>query len=106
MNIEMIAGGASLAPKRWSFPDEGNPELIELAFHLAHERLDTRRDRAEVMIFELLSLGRLATKQSAAGHDEIGAQIIERAINEEIFLFGAQRRHHALDAVHSDHVQE
>ena len=51
-----------------------NAELVELKLHFAHERLNASRDRAEVMIFELLALRRLTADQRTAGHDKIRAQ--------------------------------
>ena len=44
----------------------GTPSLPQLALHLEHERQHALGDRAEVVVLELLALGRLGAEQRAA----------------------------------------
>ncbi len=50
------------------------------------------RNRAEVLIFELLPLRRLGAKQRAAGVQQVGPGEEEVAVDQEVFLLGAGRR--------------
>jgi hypothetical protein len=47
-------------------------DLVQLGLDLGHERHHAVRDRAEVLILELLPLGRLGAEQRASGVDQIG----------------------------------
>ena len=71
-------------------------DLIELRFHVRHERHRPVGDRAEVLILELLALRRLGAEQRPAGVDEIGTRQVEVAIDQEVFLLGTAGRHDAL----------
>ena len=55
-----------------------NAELPQLLVQILHERGDARLECAEIMIVQLLTLGRLAAEEGAAGVDEILAPVIER----------------------------
>ena len=46
----------------------------------------------EVLVLELLALGRPGAEQRAAGVDEIRPREVEVRVNEEVFLFGPARR--------------
>ncbi len=50
-----------------------NAELEQLALDFEHEGQHALRNRAEVMIFELLALGRLGAEQRAAAGEQVGA---------------------------------
>ncbi len=71
-------------------------DLIELRLDLGHERHHPVGDGPEVLILELLPLGRLGAEQRAPRVDEIRPRQIEVLIDQEVFLLGAARRHDAL----------
>ena len=70
--------------------------LPQLLVEIVHERLDTRADGAEIVVFQLLTLGCRCTEQRAAGQDEVAALGVILFIDEEVFLLGADRGGHAL----------
>ena len=72
-------------------------ELPELLVQLFHEGLDAGLDRAEIMVVQLLALGRGSTEERAAGINQVPALQIHVAVNEEILLLGSGVRHHPLD---------
>lgn len=63
-------------------------ELPQLFVELLHERGNSRLDRAEVMVFKLLTLRCACTEQRAARVNEVRALIVELFIDKEIFLLG------------------
>ena len=67
-------------------------ELPQLFVELLHERGNSRLDRAEVMIFKLLTLRCACTEQRAACVNEVRALIVELFIDKEIFLLRADGR--------------
>ncbi len=71
-------------------------DLVELGLDLGHERHDAIGNGAEVLILELLALGRLRAKERAAGVDQVGPRQVEELIDQEVFLFGAAGGHHTL----------
>ena len=64
-------------------------ELEELLLALEHEREHALGDRAEVLVLELLALGRRRAEQRAAREQEVGAREVELAIDQEVLLLGA-----------------
>ena len=66
-------------------------ELPELLLDVVHEREDAIRNRAEVVIFELLALGGRSAEKRAAGEDEVRALLPVLLVDEEVFLLGAER---------------
>ena len=71
-------------------------EAPELALDLLHELDHAGADRAEVVVLELLVLGRGRAEERAAGLHEVGAQLVELAVDEEVLLLGAERDAHRL----------
>ncbi len=69
-----------------------NAELEQLALDFQHEGQHALRNRAEVMIFELLALRRLGAEQRAAGGEQVGPGEEEVAVDQEVFLLGAGGR--------------
>ena len=63
----------------------------QFQIEIPHERCDARTDRAEIVILQLLTLGRRSAEQSAAAQAEILALEIQLFINEEILLLRADR---------------
>jgi hypothetical protein len=73
-------------------------DLEELGFAFHHAGEDAIGDRAEVLVLELLALGRLGAEQGTAGVDQVGACVIEVGVDQEIFLLGAAGRGDPLGA--------
>ena len=69
-----------------------NAELEQLALDFEHEGQHALRNRAEVVIFELLALRRLGAEQRAAGVEQVGPGEEEVAVDQEVFLLGAGGR--------------
>ena len=69
-------------------------EPPELLVQLAHESRHARLDRAEIMVVQLLSLGRARAEKRTPGVDQVGALLVNAAVNEEILLLRAGVRAH------------
>ena len=79
--------------------------LPQLLVEIVHERLDTRADGAEIVVFQLLTLGCRRTEQRAAGQNQVAALGVVLFIDEEVFLLRADRGGHAL-AVLAEQLQK
>ena len=77
-------------------------ELPELVIELLHELVDRRADGAEVVLLKLLALDRLAPKERAAAHDEVGARCVVLLLDEEVLLLGADGGGDARDVLAED----
>ena len=64
-------------------------QLPQLFVQILHERGHLGTDHAEVVLFQLLTLGRGGTKQGAAGEDQILTGLVIFLLNEEVLLLGA-----------------
>ena len=71
-------------------------ELDQLALGLEHAGEHALRDRAEVVVVELVALRRLGAEQRAAGRDQVGALEVVLLVDQEVLLLGADRREDAL----------
>ncbi len=92
-------GDLVLARRHFVVPRlDRHADLEELGFAFHHAGEDALGDRAEVLILELLALGRLGPEQRAAGVDQVGARVVEVGVDQEVFLLGAARRGDALGA--------
>ena len=67
-------------------------ELGQLALGVEHEREHALGDRAEVVVVELVALGRLGAEERAARRDEVGALEVVLLVDQEVLLLGADRR--------------
>ncbi len=67
-------------------------ELEELALGVDHEREHALGDRAEVLVLELLPLGRRRAEESATARDQVGPREEEMAVDQEVLLLGARER--------------
>ena len=83
------AGATSLC---WVLAE--NAQLPELVVQLVHEGGDALLDRAEVLVFQLLALGRLGAEERAAGEDQVQALVEELLVDQEVFLLRADRGRH------------
>ena len=68
----------------------GNAQFPGFDFEFLHEGRHPGRYGAEIMVFQLLVLGRLVSHQGPSGQQQIGACRIQSFIHEEIFLFPAE----------------
>ena len=83
----------------------GNAHRPQLVVELAHEGRDLLLDGAEVVVFHLLALGGHGAEDRAAGEDEVGALLIQLAIDEEVLLLGADGRRDARRVLDAEGVQ-
>jgi hypothetical protein len=80
-------------------------ELGQLALGLHHAREDPLRDRAEVVLVELVALGRLGPEQRAPGRHEVRPLVVVLLVDEEVLLLRADGREHAHGVVVAEQVQ-
>ena len=74
-------------------------EAPQLAVEIHHEREDPLADRAEVLVLELLALGRRGAEQGPAGQEQVGPLLGEPAVDEEVLLLGTDVREDAAGVV-------
>ena len=60
----------------------------ELAVEIHHEGQHALADGAEVLVFELLALGRGSAEEGAAGEDEVRALLGQASVDQEVLLLG------------------
>ena len=65
-------------------------ELVQLALHLDHEGEHPLRDRAEVMVLELLALGRLGAEERAPDVTRSGVAIEVLLVDQEVLLLATR----------------
>ena len=70
----------------------GDAELEQLVFEGLHEDLDAPGDGPEVVIVELLALGRRRAEERASGEEQVGAAVGEVRVDQEVLLLGATAR--------------
>ena len=73
-------------------------EPPQLAVEIHHERQDPLADRAEVLVLELLALGRRGAEQGPAGQQQVGPLLGQPAVDQEVLLLGPDVGEHALGA--------
>ena len=71
-------------------------EPPELAVEIHHEREDPLADRAEVLVLQLLALGRGGPEQGPTGEQEVGTVLGKPAVHQEVLLLGSDVREDAL----------
>ena len=64
-------------------------ELPQLLVQLLHKGLHARLDGAEIVIVQLLALGRAGAVEGAARVDQVLALFIDAFVDEKVFLLGA-----------------
>ena len=64
-------------------------EALALGFHHASEH--AIRNGAEVLVFELLALGRLGAEEGATAGVEVGTEVEEAGVDQEVLLLRAAR---------------
>ena len=65
-------------------------ELICLSLKVLHERAHTRRNRTEIVVFQLLVLCRSMSDHCPACKHEVRTGIVKRLVYEEVFLLDAK----------------
>ena len=71
-------------------------ELGQLLLGLEHAREHALGDRAEVVVVELVALGRLGAEQRAARVDEVGALEVVLLVDQEVLLLRPDGGEHAV----------
>ena len=74
-------------------------EFVELLFDISHECKDAIRNRAKVMVVQLMTLGRCCAEERSAAHQEIRAAGHIGLVHKEILLLAADGRDDAADAL-------
>ena len=67
-----------------------NSQLQALVFEVLHKGHHTRRNRPEIVVFQLLVLGRLVSHERTPREHQVGTHGPEALVHEEIFLLPAQ----------------
>ncbi len=80
-------------------------ELEELALGVHHEAEHPLGDRAEVVVVELLALGRLRAEERAPGVEQVGARQEEVAVDQEVLLLGSAVGHDVLGVGVAEEVE-
>ena len=84
----------------------GNAELEQFPLGVHHEAEHPLRNSSEVMIVELLALGRLGAEQSAPRVDEIGPGQKEVPVDEEVLLLRAAERDNRIEVAVAKQLQD
>ena len=71
-----------------------NAELPQLLVQLVHKRRHAGLDRTEIMVVQLLPLGRAGAEQRPSRINQVGTALINAAVNEKVFLLRADVRAH------------
>ena len=74
----------------------GHAQLPQLLVHLVHVGADALADHAEVVVLQLLALGRHRAEQGPAGVDQILALHVLGPVHQEILLLRSHGGGHAL----------
>ena len=80
-------------------------ELDELALRLEHVGEHALRNGSEVVVVELLALGRLRSEERAAGCDQVGTGVVVLLVDQEVLLLGADRGGHALGFIVAEQLE-
>ena len=84
----------------------GDAEAPQLAVEIHHEREDPLADRAEVLVLQLLALGRRGAEQRASGEQQVGALLREPPVDEEVLLLRADVREHPARAAVAEPAED
>ena len=81
-------------------------ELEERALGVVHEGQHAVGDGAEVVVVELLALGRLGAEEGATGVEQVGAQVDEGGVDQEVLLLGAAVGDDVVDVLVAEELQD
>ena len=84
----------------------GDAEFEQLSLGVHHERQHPVGHRTEVVVVELLPLGRLGSEQRAARVDHVRARQEEVPVDQEVLLLGTAERHHLLQVGMPEQLQD
>ena len=84
----------------------GDAELEQLTLGVHHEAEHPLGDGAEVVVVELLTLGRLGAEQRATGVDQVGTGQEEVPVDQEVLLLGTAERDDLLEIVVAEQLQD
>ena len=98
---QLVLGGSHFVVLRLG----QNAQLPKLLIQIGHVGRHPRLDGAEIVVVQLLPLGRLGSEESPAGVDEVVTLIVHLFINEEILLLRAHGGQHAPDAFVAEQLQ-
>ena len=84
----------------------GTPSLNSSASHVGHARQHALGDGAEVLVFQLLALGRRGAEERAAAVDQVRAGVVEVLVDQEVFLLGADGGEDLLRVVVAEQLQD
>ena len=74
-------------------------QFVGLALELLHESHHAGRNAAEVVVIELLALGRGGAEQGAAGLAQVGAGVVQSLVDQEVLLLPSEGGHHLRDVL-------
>ncbi len=66
-------------------------ELRQLVLEVHDAGEHALRDRAEVVVVQLVALGRVRAEEGAAGQDQVGTRVVVLLVHEEVLLLGTDR---------------
>jgi len=78
----------------------------QLAVQIGHEGGDPVLELAEVMVFEVLALGRLGAEQGPSGQDQVLTLVKVPLVDQKILLLRAHRGRDALHSVVAKQAQD
>ena len=71
-------------------------QLPQLLVQIRHEGLDAGTNGAEIVVFHLLTFGRIGAEEGASGEDQIGTLGVVLGVHQEVLLLHADGGYHAL----------
>ncbi len=80
----VLAGGDLVVPGL-----DRHAQLEQLRLEVGHAGDDALGDGAEVLVLQLLALGRRGAEEGAAGVDQVGPRVVEVLVDQEVFLLRA-----------------
>ena len=83
-----------------------DPQLPQLLVQILHIGLDPGLDGAEIVVVQLLPLGRHGAEQSPAGIYQVLAFEVHLPIHQEIFLFRSHAGNDALDILAAEQAKD
>ena len=75
-----------------------DPQLPQLLIEVLHKGRHPGLDGAEIVVVQLLALGRPGAKEGAPGIEEVRLALVNRGVHQEILLF---RPDTGMDALHT-----
>ena len=98
---KLVLGGSHLIVLRLG----EDAQLPQLGVQFLHKGGDAGLDGAEVVVVQLLPLGGLGAEQRPAGVDQIPALLVQRLVDQEVFLLRTDRGRHVLDLLAAEQLQ-